>query len=601
MKRLSLAVLVIALVFVVSGLVFADNNDTFVDIDMGNIDSLDPHFQYDSASAEIVANVYENLIQFKPGSLTEFEPLLATEVPTVENGLIKNGGKTYIFPIREGVQFHNGNELTPEDVKYSFLRALIQDRSGGPVWMLYEALFGVGTSLKSISSEVVRVDDPKELTPEQSAEVYAYLEKAIEIDGNNVIFHLAEPYPPFLSILARNNGVSAILDREWCIEVGDWDGQPTSIAKYYDPTKEADPLYYKMNGTGPYMLTEWVNGERTVLTAFENYWREPAKIKTVIIRSVDEWSTRKLYLQRGDADSVHVDAQYLSQVEGMPGVKVIKDLPRMANTVGIMNFNIVTEGNPDVHSGKLDGKGVPSDFFSDIHVRRAFSYAMPYDIFIKEAVQGRGQKARGPITAQLLGFDENSPVYEFNLEKAEEEFKKAFNGELWEKGFEITILYNTGNSERKNAVDMLKFFVEQINPKFKVNVRGVQWSTYLDNLVAGKFTLGFMGWDADYADPHNFVVPYMRSDGAFGGVKGENYVNWAKENVDPLINEGAVTVDPVRREEIYKELQNIAIEQALDIYLYQPEAHYVFRDNVKGFVYEPTLHPGLYFYDLYKE
>ena len=45
MKRLSLAVLIIALVFVVSGPVFAVNNDTFVDIDMGNIDSLDPHFQ----------------------------------------------------------------------------------------------------------------------------------------------------------------------------------------------------------------------------------------------------------------------------------------------------------------------------------------------------------------------------------------------------------------------------------------------------------------------------------------------------------------------------------------------------------------------------
>lgn len=601
MKRLSLAVLIIALVFVVSGPVFAVNNDTFVDIDMGNIDSLDPHFQYDSASAEIVANVYENLLQFKPGSLTEFEPLLATEVPTIENGLIQNDGRTYIFPIREGVLFHNGNELTPEDVKYSFLRALIQDRSGGPVWMLYEALFDVGTSLKSISTELVGVEDPKELTPEQSAKVYAYLEKAIELDGNNVIIHLAEPYPPFLSILARNNGVSAILNKEWCIEVGDWDGQPTSIAKYHDPTKEADPLYDKMNGTGPYKLTEWVNGERTVLTAFENYWREPAKIKTVIIRTVDEWSTRKLYLQRGDADSVYVDAQYLSQVEGMPGVNVIKGLPRMANTVGIMNFNIVTEGNPDVHSGKLDGKGIPSDFFSDIHVRRAFSYAMPYDIFIEEAVQGMGQQARGPITAPLLGFDENSPTYEFNLEKAEEEFRKAFDGELWEKGFEITLLYNTGNSERKNAVDMLKYFVEQINPKFKVNVRGVQWSTYLDNLVGGKFTLGFMGWGADYADPHNFVVPYMRTDGAFGGVKGENYINWARENADPLINEAAVTVDPARREEIYKELQSLAIEQALDIYLYQPEAHYVFRDNVKGFVFDPNLHPGLYFYDLHKE
>lgn len=212
-----------------------------------------------------------------------------------------------------------------------------------------------------------------------------------------------------------------------------------------------------------------------------------------------------------------------------------------------------------------------------------------------------GQQARGPITAPLLGFDENSPTYEFNLEKAEEEFRKAFDGELWEKGFEITLLYNTGNSERKNAVDMLKYFVEQINPKFKVNVRGVQWSTYLDNLVGGKFTLGFMGWGADYADPHNFVVPYMRTDGAFGGVKGENYINWARENADPLINEAAVTVDPARREEIYKELQSLAIEQALDIYLYQPEAHYVFRDNVKGFVFDPILHPGLYFYDLHKE
>ena len=88
----------------------------------------------------------------------------------------------------------------------------------------------------------------------------------------------------------------------------------------------------------------------------------------------------------GDADSVHVDAQYLSQVEGMPGVKVIKGLPRMANTVGIMNFNIVTEGNPDVHSGKLDGKGVPSDFLA-ISMQKGFQLRCHMIIFIKEAVQ----------------------------------------------------------------------------------------------------------------------------------------------------------------------------------------------------------------------
>ncbi|MFP4016461.1 MAG: ABC transporter substrate-binding protein [Halanaerobiales bacterium] len=601
MSKVKLSVLVFALVLLVTGAVGAVSNDTYVDIDMGNIDSLDPHYQYDNASAEITTNVYENLIMFKDGTVTEFEPLLATEVPSLENGLIKDGGRTYIFPIREGVIFHNGATLTPEDVKYSFLRGLIQDRSGGPMWMLFEPLYGVGSSLATISAEVVGVEDPSELTPEQSEQVYAYLEKAIEIDGNNVVFNLPDPYPPFLSIIVHNNGVGAILDKEWTIAQGGWDGSPTTIAEYYNPEKEEDPLYDKMNGTGPYQLKEWVNGERTVLSAFNGYWREPARIKTVIIKSVEEWSTRKLYLQRGDADSVYVDLQYLDQVRNMDGVKVVEDLARLSSTNGLMNFDIVTEGNPDVHSGKLDGKGIPADFFADIHVRKAFNYSMPYDTFIDQVAMGMGQQVRGPIIDPFLGYDPESPVYEFDLAKAEAEFRKAFDGELWEKGFEITILYNSGNEVRKAAVDMIKHYVEQINPKFKVNVRGVQWATYLDNLVAGKFTLGFIGWGASYADPHYFAVPFLRNDGTFSGFKGESFKEWAKENTDPLIAEAVSTADPEERAELYAKLQQIAYDEALDIYLYQPTGHYVFRDNVKGFVYDPINEPNLNFYDLYKE
>ncbi len=600
MRRISF-LLIFTLVFLVSGLVTAavNNPDTLIEVNMGDIDSLDPHYEYDNASSEIVANVYENLIMFDKGDLTKFKPLLATEVPSDSNGLIKNNGTTYIFPIREGVKFHKGGTLTAEDVRYSFLRGLIHDRDGGPWWMLYEPLFGVG-SLANITSELVGVDNPSDLTPEQSEKVYNYLAKAIEVDGSNVIFHLPNPYPPFLSIIVRDNGLGAILDKEWAIEQGCWDGSPRTIAKYHNPAKEEDPLFAQMNGTGPYKLVTWINGDRTVLQRFEDYWREPAKVGTVVIKMVDEWSTRKLMLQRGDADFVYVDKQYLSQVENMDGVKVITGLPRLFTGYGLMNFNIVTEGNPDVHSGKLDGKGIPSDFFSDIHVRKAFCYSMNYDAYVAEVMVGDGQQARGPIPDPFLGFDGNSPIYTFDLKKAEEEFKKAFNGELWEKGFEITILYNTGNDMRKAAVDMLKYYIEQINPKFKIHVRGIQWSTYLDNLVAGKFTLGFIGWGADYADPHNFTVPFLRSDGTFGGFKGESYIEWAKENIDDLINRGVTITNPVEREKIYKELQQIPYEQALDIYLYQPTEHYVMRDWVKGWYYDPILAPGLYFYDLYK-
>jgi len=115
----------------------------YVAATIGEPDTLDPHLAYDTASGEVIYNVYENLIQYKGRSVSEFEPRLATEVPTVKNGLIKDGGKTYIFPIRKGVKFHNGNPLTPEDVEYSFERGLLYDPEGGPMWMLWYAIFGV--------------------------------------------------------------------------------------------------------------------------------------------------------------------------------------------------------------------------------------------------------------------------------------------------------------------------------------------------------------------------------------------------------------------------------------------------------------------------
>lgn len=604
MKKSSILILVLSMVLVLSLSVgvFAQVNkpNTFTKVNMGTIDSLDPHYQYDNASSEIYANIYENLIMFKEGDITQYEPLLATEVPTVENGLIKNDGTTYIFPIREGVTFHEGGTLTAEDVKYSFMRGLIHDRNGGPWWMLYGPLFDAG-GLSDITEEVVGVENPNELTAAQSAEVYAELDKAISVDGNKVVFNLPKPNPTFLSVVVHDNGLGAIIDKEWSIEQGAWDGSPETIAEYHDPAKESDPLHEQTNGTGPFMLNTWEKGKRIALDRNENYWREPAQLERVIINYIDEWSTRKLMLQRGDADVVYMDKQYQSQVENLEGVEFISGLPNLYTGYGLMNWTIDTKGNQDVHSGELDGNGIPSDFFTDIDVRKAFNYSMNYDAFVSDVMDGDGQQARGPIPEPFLGYEEDSPVYTMDLEKAEEHFKKAFDGELWDKGFEITILYNTGNSMRKTASDMLKFNIEQINPNFKINIRGIQWASYLDRLIAGKFTLGFIGWGADYADPHNFTVPFMRTDGTFGNFKGENYKEWAEENgVDSLVNKGVEVVVREDRKDIYEEIQNIAYEYATDLYLYQPTAHILMRDWVQGWSYDPILHDGIYYYRIYK-
>lgn len=597
-RKVAVLVLSLMLVFSMASVVGAEtvkNPDTFTYITIGDQSTLDPHFSYDTGSSELIYQVYETLIDYKGSSVTEFKPLLSTKVPSVENGLISEDGKTYIFPIREGVKFSNGNPLTPEDVKYSFIRGMIQDRAGGPIWMLYEPFFGPETpSLSALVEKVLGEPvDPKELTPEQSAKVYAELDKKIEIDGNNVIFHLANPYPPFLNIIAKGASWSSILDKEWTIEQGGWDGSPETIAKYHDPVKEEDPLYDKMMGTGPFILVEWVNGDHVIFRRNDNYWREPANFKTVVIKNVDEWSTRKLMLLRGDADMVYVPKQFRPQVENEEGITISEPFPVLQNMNMVFNWDINPKGNDNVGSGKLDGNGIPTNFFADVHVRRAFSYCFNYKDYIDQVRMGEALQLRGPIVSPLLGYDENSEVFHLDLEKAEEEFKKAFNGELWEKGFKLTLVYNSGNDSRKTAADMLKFYIEQINPKFKVEVRGVQWSTYLDQTVKGMMPASFGGWLADFPDPHNFAQPFLHSAGYYASRRGEAYKKWARESgLDDLINKGIMTVDKAEREKIYKQIQQMSIDYAIDLWVDQPIGVNTRRSWIKGW-YPNSMRPGI--------
>jgi peptide/nickel transport system substrate-binding protein len=265
----------------------------------------------------------------------------------------------------------------------------------------------------------------------------------------------------------------------------------------------------------------------------------------------------------------------------------------------VFNWDITTEGNNYIGSGEMDGEGITSDFFDDQDVRKAFSYSFNYQAFLEQVRMGEAIQLRGPIVDPLLGYDENSDVYSLDLEKAEEHFRNAFGGELWETGFTMDLVYNSGNDPRKTAADMLKSYIERINPKFNINVRGVQWSTYLDASVRGTLPASFGGWLADFPDPHNFVQPFLHSQGYYGGKRGANYAEWAEENVDPLIDQGIGELDSAKRVELYKELQSISHNQAIDVWLDQPFSARIQRDWVKGWYFNP-MRPGQYFYILDK-
>jgi peptide/nickel transport system substrate-binding protein len=557
------------------------NPDTLVLVRFGDPESLDPAYAYDTASSEIFLwHVYETLIFFNGGSTGAFVPMLATEVPTVANGGISRDGKTYTFKLRQGVKFHDGTTMTAEDVKYSLLRFMFMDRDGGPSWILLAPILGV---------DVTR-DDKGNL----DQGLFARANQAIKTSGDTISITLKEPYAPFLSIMAQ---WSMVVNRRWAIAQGDWNGTAAGLRTLNNPAKPEDTkLFDKGNGTGPFRLVQWDRQNRqAILERFDGYWRAPAKLRRVIYRVVEDFGPRRLMLQQGDADIVSVNRVEQSQVEGLPGVRVVDDLPQLVVTGIYMNLKIdTTGGNPDVGSGRLDGNGVPPDFFADVNVRRGVAYAFDYATAIRDCNRGKAAVNRGPIPNGMFGYNPNQPWFTTDRARAEAAFREARGGQVWANGFKFTIAFNSGNTTRQCMAQVLKTNLEALNPKFKVDVRGVTWAQYLSLYRQSKLPMWIIGWAADYPDPDNFVTPFMHSTGTYAKAQGYN-----NPQVDKLIQDARNETDPAKRRAIYFQLMRIAYEDPITLYL-QPTGFIVMRNWVRGWYNNPAFF-GPYVYPMSKQ
>ena len=462
--------------------------------------------------------------------------------------------------------------------------------------MFFEPLVGVTTMREVIAmvggpSDFVEIE---EVDPAILRKAYDLVDATIEVDGNDVVFNLVDPYPPFINILAKGGSWSSILSKDWMVANGAWDGNPDTWSKWYDQSLEQMVLYDKANGTGPFKLDIWdKSGSQILLSRFDEYWRGPAALKNVVIKDIPEFSTRLLMLRAGDADAIYVGDPDLPQVRTIPGVTVVDGLPQVTNTVLFFSFTIPVGGNEDlVGSGKLDGNGIPSDFFADVNVRKAFSYAFDYQAYLSEVALGNGEIPKGPFPQSLPYVNTEQEYYSHDLAKATEYFKKAFDGEVWEKGFKVGIVYNTGNDARKTALEILEYNIERINPKFQVEVIGLEWSTVLDRLRSASLPIFVMGWMMDFPDTHNFAVPFMHSTGTFAGFCGQGLIDLAKEEFDELIAAGIKATDPAEREKIYHELQRLYVDLAIGMPYMEATTNRVMRDWVQGFEYCPAYSGG---------
>lgn len=263
------------------------------------------------------------------------------------------------------------------------------------------------------------------------------------------------------------------------------------------------------------------------------------------------------------------------------------------------NWNINVEGgNPYVGSGEVDGNGITPTFFSDEHIRRAFNYCFDFDAMVQDALAGEGVQAQGPIPLGMIGYVEGKdPEFSYDPDKCVEEFKLADidldgipagedDDDIWNLGFYMQMAFNTGNDTRRLSSEILKAGLEAVNPKFNISVIGMPWAVLLESRRQGKLPIYVGGWAEDYHDPHNWVQPFLYSQGAYGRIV--NFPDEKAAEFDNLILEGVKINDPKARAKHYETIQTKAAEEAVNIWMYQFLEGFHYQTWIDGFYFNPA-------------
>jgi len=575
------------------------NPDTFIMATIGEPQTLDPAIDYESAGGEILMNVYENLIWFNGASAVDLVPILALAVPTIANGLISADGMNYSFQLRQGVKFHDGTNMTADDVIYSIQRlcALFTPRT--PAWMMEQVLdYNVGNAMYrgyNITKwearfgpvpAYLKVGLPTSgahvLT---AADVRTVVANAVTSNSTyNVTFRLTMPYPAFLQILSYTD--ANIVSKDYVVANGD--------------------AYMKTHtcGTGPYKLVSWDKNSAVRLVRNDDYWRTPAKIKNIVILKIEDVNSRQLMLKAGDADSAYIPIQFQDQFADTSQFRIVKGLPTFQiDFIGFNQYINVSELKGLYGSGVVSGIPITtasgceySDFFADIHVRKAFAMAINYTQYIASAFLGNAQQINGPIPDGMFGYNASVPKMPYDWAAAKDNLSKGVVDWI-ANGFKIPMFYNAGNSYREAAMNMFKDSIESMSPgKITLDIKPVDWAVYMDisSEVPCPYPMICVGWQIDYADPDDFVLPFMNSGYCFA--PPQNYVNLT---VDALIAEAASETNLTKRAELYTNITWAAYYDVPYVWLIQAKNFHVERSWVQGYYYNP-MYSGFYYYSFDK-
>jgi peptide/nickel transport system substrate-binding protein len=647
-----------------------DTQQLYRDSNFEPID-LDPAWAYDTASAELLMNVYETLLWFNRTHVDSFVPVLATswapemiDFTDPTTGLHFEMRWTFTlsdvphyFHYVDGTVPGEGAQVTADDIEYSFHRMLVTDARTGPAWMFWEPLTG-GYSAQDLNASLPGPYDV--LDPDTGYYWSTYMDEAIDLlcesNATHVWFNLLTPYEPFLQIVARQWG--SVVNRAWCMWHGDWNGNiDDGWVNYHDP--DVSPLYSSDShspgpnldaalGSGPYMLDYWDKGMGNSWSVIKNpnYWRgwstpyDPEGWGTgfTLEGHVDRftstyhrcWKTMKMRFLGDVVDSCEgVYPEYYDQLLGQPGVEHIYPLPELKCTGLFFNFYVSMSSTHmgmfgPLPPGVFNESGAPCDIFNEKNTRLGFAHLFDYMKYLETAC---ADEAISPVTPIIRSVTYSSNIgrpeeplpdlrkeysitgeptgqLAYDLVLAKTYLQAAWGGELWSTGFTMDFAYNEGSLERQTAAQLFKDGLEYMNvnygTKFHVNLKSVSWSTYESECISRTLPYFIAGMAAEIPDAHNFLQPFMHSEGTFSKWQGyKDLTQFPNTEVDTHIEQGIATIVPAERMGNYTWLQQYYVDNAVGMVMSQTTGSCWQRDLVEGWYYNP-VYPGYYVYDLWK-
>ena len=536
------------------------NPDTLVMATYGDARWLDPAVDYESAGNEIIQNCYETLVFYNGSSTTDLVPVLATSVPTQDNGGISADGLNWTFHIRAGVKFHDGNIMTPEDVAFSIQRTLIINHPGAPSWILVQALIP-GNPSGPINTTLIN--------------------NCVSYDNTNmtVVFHLAQKYPAFIQCLAYT--VASVTEKSW-VQANMPGGDQYGVRTTYLSTHEM--------GTGPFKLGDWAQKQYIRLDRFDAYWQGPAKIAHVLIEQISSQATREMLLFSGDADMIAVNPEYRNDVRNRADVRIVEGLPTFTIDFIGLTENITVDPNLAIGD-------IPANFFSDVHVRKAFVAAFDDQKFIADILQGAAVQPNSVIPNNMTGWSANTPYQQFNAATIVAELKMAndtrpgHTGTYFDNGFTINMYYNADNTARMDGCLMMKAALENASSKIHVIVSSMEWTAFNNANDNGNMPLFYLGWMPDYADADDYVQPFLLSTGIYGGPLGLH-----NDTLDTLIIAASHETNQTQRLADYAAISLSAYNNAIYIYTDIPTNFHAERAWVHGYIFNPMYSGQIYYH-----